>query len=115
MPLNAKHFIDPKKTISCFRTSKEIFLYRPPQPLNTYELKASIETKIGGLMGLGGSVCKTTVIFDKNQYYNGDTCNVKIICDNSQCSTGVKSFKIKLKRKVYATGEKVSVYSEKDD
>lgn len=66
-------------------------------------------------MGLGGSVSKTTVIFDKNQYYNGDTCNVKIICDNSQCSTGIKSFKIKLKRKVYAAGERVSIYSEKDD
>lgn len=42
-----------------------------------------IESKVGGLMGFGGSISKTTVIFDKNQYYNGDTCNVKIICDNS--------------------------------
>lgn len=66
LPLNMKHFTDAKKTISCFRSSKEIFLYRPPAQIPTYELKAVIETKVGGLMGFGGSVSKTTVVFDKN-------------------------------------------------
>lgn len=49
-----------------------------------------------------GSPCITDVTFDKNQYYAGDICNVYLSCDNSQCTSGVKSFKIKLKRKVFA-------------
>ena len=57
-------------------------------------------------MGFGGSTSITDVIFEKNQYYTGEQCNVRIICDNSKCQVGIKSFKIKLKRKVYAIGER---------
>lgn len=41
--------------------------------------------------------------------------NVRIVCDNSNCSVGIKSFKIKFKRKVFAAGERVSAFSERDD
>lgn len=61
-------------------------------------------------MGFGGTTSITDVIFDRNQYYTGDLCQVKIICDNSQCTVGIKSFKIKLKRKIFAIGEHVSAY-----
>lgn len=43
---------------------------------------------------------------DQNQYYNGDVCKVNIVCDNSASSVDVKSFKIKLKRKVFAQSKK---------
>lgn len=63
-------------------------------------------SKVGGLMGFGSSLAQTTVNFSQFSYYPGDKCTVKIICDNSKCSTAVKSFKLKLKRKVYVAGER---------
>ena len=66
-------------------------------------------------MGLGGSTSITDVFFDKNQYYAGDTCKVKLVCDNTNCSAAIKSFKIKLKRKVFCSGELVSQYQDRDD
>lgn len=44
------------------------------------------------------------MIFDRQVFYTGQVCSVKVICDNSQSSTAVKSFKIKLKRKIFARG-----------
>ncbi len=64
-------------------------------------------------MGFGGSVSITEVTFDRNQYYSGDQCNVKIVCDNSKCNVGVKSFKLKLKRKIYASGERISAVGDR--
>ena len=44
------------------------------------------------------------MIFNKQQYFTGDKCEVRLICDNSNCSSAVKSFKIKLERKIIARG-----------
>lgn len=63
-------------------------------------------------MGLGGKPSITDIIFDRNQYYTGDKVNVKVVCDNSQCNTGVKSFKIKLKRKVYIRATRLTGFNE---
>lgn len=41
----------------------------------------------------------------QNQFYGGDECQVKIICDNEKCKDAVKSFKLKLKRKVFGSGK----------
>jgi hypothetical protein len=41
------------------------------------------------------------ITFDNNLYSPGDAIRVKIDCDNSQCGKVIKSFKIKLKRKIY--------------
>ena len=65
-------------------------------------------------MVLGGSRSVTLVSFNQQQFYPGDKCEVKLICDNTQCSTAVKSFKIKLKRKVFAKGERNQMYVDKD-
>ena len=101
------------KTISIFRGTADIHLYRAPMKIPICEnLKSKVETKVGGLMGFGGSTCITEVIFDRNQYYVGDKCSVKIVCDNSKCSTAIKSFKIKLKRKVFARGERMTAFGE---
>lgn len=63
-------------------------------------------------MGFGSSVCTTTVTFDRFHYYPGEKCTIRINCDNSKCSTAVKSFKLKLKRKVYASGERVTTVGD---
>lgn len=64
VPLHAKNFTDGKKTISCFRSAKEVYLYRAPIVCPVLELKTTVTTKIGGLMGFGGSLSSTTIIFN---------------------------------------------------
>jgi hypothetical protein len=101
--LDKKDFIDPKNITSIFRGAKEIFIHQPEENLTDLKiLSQRLETKIG-LMGMGGH-SKTEVIFERNQYYLGQTINVKVLCDNSMCGTPIKSFKIKLKRKVFVNG-----------
>lgn len=61
--------------MSSFRTINHIQVFRPlinPPICDT--LKNRIETKVGGLLGFGGSTCITDIIFDRNQYYAGDKC-----------------------------------------
>ena len=50
-------------------------------------------------MGMGTSTCVSEIIFDRNEYYIGDTAKVKIICDNTKCAKAVRGFKFKLHRK----------------
>jgi hypothetical protein len=115
-PVNESDFIDVKKEVSVFRQAKEIQIFRPKMVIPISDtLKNSMVMKVGGLMGLGGSVSTCDVIFEKNTYYPGEQVNVKVICDNSQCTTGVKSFKIKFKRKVFAAGSRLSSFAERDD
>lgn len=38
-------------------------------------------------------------MFERNEYYIGETAKVKIICDNSKCEKAVRGFKFKLHRK----------------
>ena len=47
---------------------------------------------------MGTSECKSQVFFEKNQYYLGETANVRVIVDNSQCAKDIKSVKFKLLR-----------------
>ena len=89
-------------------------MYRPKfNPPICQTLTSRIETRVGGLMGIGGSVCTTDIIFDRNQYYVGDQCAVKIICDNSKCNTPIKSFKLKLNRRIKAFGECITTLGDK--
>lgn len=74
---------------------------------------------------IGSSECRTEVILSQTSFYNGDQCQVKLICDNEKCKDDVKSFKIKLKRKVFASGTKAGneekikdskyLYTQKDN
>ena len=70
----------------------------------SHVLKGKIESKVGGVFGFSSSVCQTTVLFEKNQYYLGETIRVKITCDNSPCNKPVTGFKVKLKRKIDVQG-----------
>ncbi len=69
------------------------------------KMQLTIANKVGGLLGLGGTMSTTLITFDKNWYFAGEECTVNLVCDNSHCSTGVKSFKLKFKRKVMARGQ----------
>lgn len=41
----------------------------------------------------------SVVHFERNEYYPGETINVRYVCDNSQCDKAVKNFKVKLQRR----------------
>lgn len=70
------------------------------------QLQIKMQKNLGGLMGvLAAKPSITTVVFEKNQYRAGEVCCVKLICDNSNCPVPIKSFKIKLKRKVFVSGQ----------
>jgi DNA-binding LacI/PurR family transcriptional regulator len=52
------------------------------------------------MLGFGKSECVTDIVFDKNEYYQGESARVSIACDNSKCSKAVRGFKFKLHRKI---------------
>ena len=75
------------------------------------ELAATISTTVGGIFGKSES--ETTVYFEKAQYSPGEQIKFTLECDNSQCKSGVKNFKIKLLRKwIGFVGEVMSQKSE---
>jgi hypothetical protein len=41
---------------------------------------------------------------ERDEYYSGETIKAKLLCDNSKCKKAIKSFKIVLIRKIYASG-----------
>lgn len=90
------------KNAAGFRDMKEIFIGEMPRPLPLVNINDKIVSKVGGMMGLGAKESKLEIHLDQNQYYNGDLCTVKLVCDNKESSVPVKNFKLKLKRKVFA-------------
>ena len=69
----------------------------PPPSKMDAELSATMASTVGGIFGK--SECETTVYFEKTQYCPGEKVKFTLECDNSQCKSGVKNFKIKLQRK----------------
>ena len=53
-------------------------------------------------MGKKESISRVTL--DKDQFFPGETINVRIQCDNSKCSKAIKGFKSKIQRSVLALG-----------
>jgi len=98
-PLNHKDWANHKEGISAFRGSTMIYVFRPTLIFPARDLRFTLKNKIGGFIGFGTSECISEIIFDRNEYYIGETARVKIICDNSNCHKAVRGFKFKLHRK----------------
>ena len=62
------------------------------------DLKFELKSLIGGFLGIGSTNSFSTIFFDKNEYYLGETAKVRIVCDNSLCDKPVHCFKFKLHR-----------------
>ena len=86
------------RILSNFRTAVAITISKPIVQTPPVLFKLDLSSKIGGFMGLKTTKTQTTVIFDRKVYFLGQTVNIKIICDNSNCAKAVKEFKIKLHR-----------------
>ena len=59
-------------------------------------IQKSLECKVGGFLGMGKKESISQITLDKDQFFPGETINVKILCDNSKCSKAVKEFKSKI-------------------
>ena len=64
------------------------------------KLEYSMVEKAGGFFGIMGDQVRTSIFFEKNTFTPGEKLTVRIDCDNSSCSKPIKSFKVKLKRKI---------------
>lgn len=69
-------------------------------------LQKSLTMKIGGFAGLGSSEAKSAISLDKTRFQPGEKIKVLIDMDNTNCKKPVKSYKIKLQRKVQCNSGK---------
>ena len=84
--------------LSSFRGARMIYVYRPVLQTPSVDLSYTLNSEVGGFLGMGTSECKTQIFFDKNQYYLGETAQVRLIVDNTKCEKDIKSLKFKLLR-----------------
>ena len=71
-------------------------------------MEKTVKSKVGGVAGLGASESNTTVTLEKHTYAPGEKVVVRIDHDNTTCKKAVKSFKIKLMRRISClAGKKV--------
>lgn len=64
------------------------------------DLSKSLQVKVGGIAGLGSSESKSVISLTKSTFAPGEKIKVLIDHDNTGCKKAVKSFKIKLMRKI---------------
>ena len=103
-PCNDQDWKDLSKKKSQCRVKMAVNIYRfieRPMATNSFT-KFTSTIKVGGMMGFFSSVCKTILQIENKIYCPGDTITVKVNCDNSQCSSNIRSFKIKIFRKYKA-------------
>lgn len=65
--------------------------------------------KIGGVAGLGSSEATAVISLEKHQFAPGEMVKVHIDMDNTQCKKAVKSYKVKLMRKISCHAGKLGV------
>ena len=42
-----------------------------------------MKTQVGGTCGFGESACVSDIYWERNEYYEGEEANVRILCDNT--------------------------------
>ena len=75
-----------------------VYIFRPPVTFPVRDLSFDLTSSVGGIFGMGQSECKSTIVFEKNEYYLGEKARVKVIIDNSNCGKDIKALKFKLHR-----------------
>lgn len=66
-------------------------------------------SQVGGIAGFGGSESKSVISLAKKTFAPGEKIMVTVDHDNSSCKKAVKSFKIKLMRKINCLSGKKGV------
>jgi len=70
-------------TLSSYRYLHPLQIVKPLTTIPKVNLSQSMEHKIGGLFGLGASVFRANIVFEKNMYYSGEIMRFKLNCDNT--------------------------------
>lgn len=77
-----------------------LYVYRPTIQHPQLNFKFDLQSMVGGCLCFSkGTPSVSQVFFDKNQYYLGESVNVRVITDNTQCDLDIKNFKFKLVRR----------------
>ena len=85
----------------------------PTGKIPNISLSKTITAKVGGVAGLGSSQATAIISLEKLTFAPGENIKVKINMDNSKCKKPVKSFKIKLSRKISCfTGKPYSYHAK---
>lgn len=85
---------------------RSIFINRKVGAPAVLNMTQSIKSEVGGVFGFGASSSITQVFVSQNEFYLGEKASVKILCNNSKCDKAVKSFKLKISRKIMANNTK---------
>ena len=64
------------------------------------ELSKSVTVQVGGVAGLGSTPSTARITIEKLRFAPGETIKVNFNVDNTKCKKAIKSFKIKLLRRV---------------
>ena len=121
-PVNPINFANLTDKTSMVRTDYALYLYKPiayeesklGHPAGSAavadgSLQKTLVSKIGGLAGLGSSEAKSVISLEKSRFAPGEKIRVHIDMDNSNCKKPVKSYKIKLMRKISCLSGKKGV------
>ena len=84
-------------------------LGHPQGDIPDSELSKTLTSKVGGIGGFGGSESKSVISLSKSTFAPGEKIQVSVDHDNSTCKKAVKSFKIKLMRRIYCLSGKKGV------
>ena len=95
---------------SVLRTDYALYLYNPGvpaseesklgNPAGSIQLQKQLTVKVGGIAGLRASEAKAAIKLDKLRFSPGEKIRVHISMDNSNCRKAVKSYKLKLRRRI---------------
>ena len=95
-PLNDEDWAIKDQGVSSLRTSKKVRLFKPFVPSMPTNKTLKMDRAIGGFCCCGQTPYSANVSFDKDQYSPGETANVTVDLDNSQCAKDVTDFKLRL-------------------
>ena len=56
----------------------------------------SMKTQVGGNQGFNETATVSKITWNKNEFYEGEVCDIKIECDNSECAHNVLKYTVEL-------------------
>ena len=56
----------------------------------------TMKTQVGGKQGFNETATVTNISWPKNEFYEDETIDIAISCDNSQCAHGVRHYDVAL-------------------
>ena len=86
----------PEMNISYLRHERPFIVVRREVRNPLMNIEKNLECKVGGFLGMGKKESISLITLNKDQFFPGETINVKIQCDNSKCHKPVKGFKSKI-------------------